>query len=128
MKREELVINTLQGLKDTGVRLAIDDFGTGYSSFLYLKRFPLDVLKIDRSFISDLSSDPESTELIKGMLALAHALQLSVVAEGLETVEQMAFLTAQNCDLAQGYLISKPIPIDELREQYQVMDTAYQVV
>ncbi|NNL99942.1 MAG: bifunctional diguanylate cyclase/phosphodiesterase, partial [Gammaproteobacteria bacterium] len=126
MKREELVINTLQGLKDIGVRLAIDDFGTGYSSFLYLKRFPLDVLKIDRSFISDLSSDPESTELIKGMLALAHALQLSVVAEGVETVEQLAFLTTQSCDLAQGYLISKPIPIDELKAQFTVMDTAYQ--
>jgi diguanylate cyclase (GGDEF)-like protein/PAS domain S-box-containing protein len=99
----------LEQLKDLGVRVAIDDFGTGYSSLSYLKRLPVDTLKIDRSFISGLTSDLEDEVLVSGMINLAHALGLRVVAEGVETEQQAARLKAMGCEMAQGYQFYRPV-------------------
>ncbi|MHA6491855.1 EAL domain-containing protein [Pseudomonas borbori] len=106
----ENVISTFQQLRDLGVQLAIDDFGTGYSSLSYLKRFPVDYVKIDQSFIRDLSIKGEDAAITRAIIAMAHSLELKVVAEGVETQEQLDFLKAQHCDEVQGYLISPPVP------------------
>ena len=110
----EVTLKTLFELKEMGVRLAIDDFGTGYSSLAYLKRFPLDSLKIDRSFIKDLPGDSEDAAITKAIIAMAHSLKLSVVAEGVETLKQLAFLQQHGCDLIQGFLFSRPVPADQI--------------
>jgi EAL domain-containing protein (putative c-di-GMP-specific phosphodiesterase class I) len=99
-----------------GVNLAIDDFGTGYSSLSYLKRFPLTTVKIDRSFVKDLSHDRDAQALADGIITLAHGLRMRVVAEGVETAEQLACLRERDCDEMQGYWLCKPIPADEARE------------
>lgn len=104
--------STLSSLRDIGVWLAIDDFGTGYSSFSYLKRFPVDVLKIDYSFTREVTSDRNTASIVTGIIALAHSLGLQVVAEGVETVAQREFVLQQGCDYIQGYLLSKPVPTD----------------
>jgi len=109
MDSAETTLATLSTLKGMGVRLAIDDFGTGYSSLSYLKRFPLDTLKIDRSFVKDLPHDAEDAAIAKAIIAMAHSLKLEVVAEGVETAEQLAFLQQHGCDLVQGFLFSKPM-------------------
>jgi EAL domain-containing protein (putative c-di-GMP-specific phosphodiesterase class I) len=93
--------------------LAIDDFGTGYSSMSLLKKFPIDVLKIDRSFVREITSNSEDKAIADAIIALGRVLDLTIVAEGVETAEQEAFLRAHNCDEVQGYLISKPVPADE---------------
>jgi EAL domain-containing protein (putative c-di-GMP-specific phosphodiesterase class I) len=95
------------------VRLAIDDFGTGYSSLAYLKRFPVDVVKVDRSFVRDVPHDADDAAIVKGIIALAHSLRLEVVAEGVETEAQLEFLRAQACDMLQGYYLSMPVPADQ---------------
>ncbi|WP_275099843.1 putative bifunctional diguanylate cyclase/phosphodiesterase [Sedimenticola hydrogenitrophicus] len=100
----------LRELKRLGVTLALDDFGTGYSSLSYLRRFPFDILKIDRSFIRDLTTDPDDAELTLSIISMAHSLRLQVVAEGVETLEQLQFLQAHRCDLIQGFYFSKPLP------------------
>ncbi|WP_260294170.1 EAL domain-containing protein [Sedimenticola hydrogenitrophicus] len=100
----------LRELKGLGVTLALDDFGTGYSSLSYLRRFPFDILKIDRSFIRDLTTDPDDAELTLSIISMAHSLRLQVVAEGVETLEQLQFLQAHGCDLIQGFYFSKPLP------------------
>jgi len=102
-------VEMLQQIKSIGIRLAIDDFGTGYSSLSYLHRFPLDTLKIDRSFIRDIRSDGEGLEIAKTILPLANNLRLDVVAEGVETAEQVALLRQLHCNYAQGYYFSKPL-------------------
>jgi EAL domain-containing protein (putative c-di-GMP-specific phosphodiesterase class I) len=104
----------LRALKDLGVMLAIDDFGTGYSSLSYLRRFPLDILKVDRSFVEELGLNAESEQIVLAVINLAHALGLRVVAEGVETPEQLEVLASFDCDLAQGYLFSKPLPATEI--------------
>jgi diguanylate cyclase (GGDEF)-like protein/PAS domain S-box-containing protein len=112
MRDAEDAIKVLQALRDTGVRIAIDDFGTGYSSLAYLKRFPIDCVKIDRSFIRDLPEDRDDASITRSIIAMAHNMELEVVAEGVETVPQLDFLHAHGCDEIQGFLFSKPLGID----------------
>jgi EAL domain-containing protein (putative c-di-GMP-specific phosphodiesterase class I) len=100
---------TLAALKKIGVRLAMDDFGTGYSSLSCLHKFPIDVLKIDRSFIEDLQERRDTAAVIQAIVHLAHNLGMSVVAEGLEQLDQVAFLQTLDCDLGQGFVFSKPL-------------------
>ena len=102
-------VEMLQQIKAIGIRLAIDDFGTGYSSLSYLHRFPLDTLKIDRSFIRDMRDEGEGMEIARTILPMANNLRLDVVAEGVETLEQVALLKQLHCKYAQGYYFSKPL-------------------
>jgi len=114
MAHTEKTVKTLKALKAMGVRLAIDDFGTGFSSLSYLKRFPLDVLKIDRAFIKDLTNDPDDAAITLATIEMAHTLKLQVIAEGVETPAQLAFLHEHGCDTYQGYLFSRPVPPGEI--------------
>jgi diguanylate cyclase (GGDEF)-like protein len=109
MKNAESGVRTLTELKEMGVKMAIDDFGTGYSSLGYLKRLPIDMLKIDQSFVRDVTTDPDDAALVMAIIALAHNLRLKVIAEGVETEEQRRFLHLLRCDQWQGYLYSKPL-------------------
>ena len=104
----------LSALKTKGITVSVDDFGTGYSSLAYLKRFDIDTLKIDRSFVEELGSNEEDRSICRAMLALAKSLSLAVVAEGVETFEQHSWLAAHDCSFVQGYLWSRPLPADEI--------------
>jgi diguanylate cyclase (GGDEF)-like protein/PAS domain S-box-containing protein len=114
MKSPEEAARALRGLKGAGVKLSVDDFGTGYSSLAYLKRFPLDELKVDRTFINDIVTDPDNAAITLGIINLAHSLKLTVVAEGVETETQLNFLALHSCDEMQGYYFSRPVPAVEL--------------
>lgn len=116
MQEPENAMSTLKALKSIGLKLSIDDFGTGYSSLSTLKQFPIDLLKIDRSFVRDLPGDASSASIVEAILALANALGLGVVAEGVETAEQRDFLLSRRCRLMQGYLYSRPLPADGFAE------------
>jgi EAL domain-containing protein (putative c-di-GMP-specific phosphodiesterase class I) len=115
MDDAEGAITVIERVRALGVRLAIDDFGTGYSSLGYLKRFPVDQVKIDRSFVAGLGTDPGDAAIVSAVIGLAHALDLQVVAEGVETEGQLAELLALGCDEAQGYFFAPPQPIQDLR-------------
>lgn len=114
LEDEENLLARLRDLKALGLGLEVDDFGTGYSSFSYLKRLPVEVLKIDRSFVEDLTENPEARKVVGGIVQLAHALNLHTVAEGIETREQLGVLKDLGCELGQGYLFSRPIPAAEI--------------
>lgn len=114
MQSAENTIHTLREIKKLGARIAMDDFGTGYSSLSYLKRFPIDTLKLDQSFVRELSTDPEDAAIAAAIISMAHTLALTVVAEGVETEEQLSFLREQGCDRIQGYLFSAPLSATEL--------------
>jgi diguanylate cyclase (GGDEF)-like protein/PAS domain S-box-containing protein len=104
----------LEALKDMGVQLALDDFGTGYSSLSYLRRFPIDTLKIDRSFVGDLTTDADDASIVRAMISMGTSLHMQVVAEGVQTAEQLAFLREQGCTEGQGYYFSQPVPAGEV--------------
>jgi EAL domain-containing protein (putative c-di-GMP-specific phosphodiesterase class I) len=109
---------SLQAIRDMGVCIAIDDFGTGFSSLSYLSRLPVDTLKIDRSFINDMTDGQQGLVLVSSIINLAHSLKLKVVAEGVETSEQSGLLKSLGCDEMQGYLFSKPVPRDMFESRY----------
>ncbi len=110
----ETAIGIMETIKSKGIHLAIDDFGTGYSSLEYLKRFPIDVLKVDRSFVKDIPEDKTDMAITSAVIAMAHKLSMRVVAEGIETQEQLDFLRENNCDDGQGYLLSRPLTLPQL--------------
>lgn len=112
----EQALQTLQGIKAMGLQLSLDDFGTGYSSLSYLKRFSADRLKIDRSFVRDITSDPDDAAICKAVIALAHTMKMKVIAEGVETEGQMHYLRDQMCDEMQGYYFSRPLPPADFAE------------
>lgn len=114
MQNPELAAENLIAMKSMGVGVAIDDFGTGYSSLAYLKRFPIDVLKIDRAFVRDITLNSDDASIVKAILALAKALNLHVIAEGIETREQYDYLKELGCDEGQGYMYARPMPLDDL--------------
>jgi len=110
MKRAESAASTLKTLRARGVHIAVDDFGTGYSSLSYLRKFPIDALKIDQSFVRQITSAPDDTTIVTAVISMGRSLKLRVVAEGVETQEELAFLQARLCDEAQGYYFSHPVP------------------
>ena len=116
MQNAEATIHTLRELKALGVRISIDDFGIGYSSLSYLKRLPIDTLKIDQSFVRDITSDPDDAAIATAIIALAHTLKLRVVAEGVESQQQLEFLSTRQCDRMQGFLFSRPLAAGECGE------------
>ena len=116
MEQAQDTLQALHRLSSLGVRLSIDDFGTGYSSLSYLKRFPVDIIKIDRSFVRDVPQDADDAAIVAGIIALAHSLRLEVVAEGVETEAQLNYLRGQKCDLLQGYYLSPAVPAAQFAE------------
>jgi diguanylate cyclase (GGDEF)-like protein/PAS domain S-box-containing protein len=116
MKEPEKAIDKLNKLRDLGIKIAIDDFGTGYSSLSYLKRFPIDTLKIDKTFVSDVSTNEDAAAIAKAIVMMGHALDITVIAEGVETPEQLEYLTSLGCDVIQGYLFSPPISTEGFTE------------
>ena len=113
MQDDALTVHTLREIREMGIGLALDDFGTGYSSLSYLRRFTIDRVKIDRSFVSELPGNPDDAALSSAIIAMAHGLRLQVVAEGVETSSQALFLRTRGCDEVQGYLFGRPTPADD---------------
>jgi EAL domain-containing protein (putative c-di-GMP-specific phosphodiesterase class I) len=113
MKRAESAASVLQTLRGRGVQVAVDDFGTGYSSLSYLRKFPIDALKIDQSFVRQITTSPNETTIVTAVISMGRSLKLRVIAEGVETQEELAFLQAHECDEAQGYYFSRPVPAQQ---------------
>jgi EAL domain-containing protein (putative c-di-GMP-specific phosphodiesterase class I) len=110
MKRAESTESILKALRARGVQVAVDDFGTGYSSLSYLRKFPIDALKIDQSFVRQITTSPDETSIVSAIISMGRSLKLRIVAEGVETQRELAFLQAHRCDEAQGYYFSRPVP------------------
>ena len=110
----EEVVARIRRLRSRGVHFSLDDFGTGYSSLSYLKRLPLDELKIDTSFVQDIATDPSDAAIVRTILAMGQSMRIDVIAEGVETSAQLAFLRDNGCDLFQGYLFARPMGLNEL--------------
>jgi len=119
MKSAEVTIERLKALHDMGVRFAIDDFGTGYSSLSYLRRFSIHTLKVDKSFVRDIVDGGDDVEIINTIIMMARGLRLTVVAEGVESREQLMFLKSHGCHVVQGHLISRPVTAERITEQLQ---------
>jgi EAL domain-containing protein (putative c-di-GMP-specific phosphodiesterase class I) len=115
MRNMEASIATMQRIRDLGISISLDDFGTGYSSLFYLKKLPIDTIKIDRAFVRDLPHNREDVAIIQGIIAMARSLNLEVVAEGVETLEQLDFLRQSHCHLMQGFYFSQPVPSDQFQ-------------
>jgi EAL domain-containing protein (putative c-di-GMP-specific phosphodiesterase class I) len=114
MESPELIVGKLKQLRQKGISVALDDFGTGYSSLAYLKNIPITTLKIDKLFIDDISSDDSNTTLTDSIISLGHKIGLTIVAEGVETTDQLKYLENNKCDMIQGYLFSKPLPPEDI--------------
>jgi len=114
MNDPDRTLEVLHGFKDHGLKLAIDDFGTGYSSLSRLRYMPVDVLKIDRTFVRDVNSDKQSASMVSAIIALASNLQMEPLAEGIETEEEWRFLSARGCSAGQGFLFSRPVPAEQI--------------
>ncbi|MDF1818081.1 MAG: EAL domain-containing protein [Immundisolibacteraceae bacterium] len=119
MGQIEFAITTMEALKELGLKLSVDDFGTGFSSLSYLKKFPIDTLKIDRSFINEIGDDSSGEAITKAIVAMGHGLGLTLVAEGVETHQQLEFLTREECHLVQGFLYSRPLSAQQFEAYYQ---------
>jgi predicted signal transduction protein with EAL and GGDEF domain len=118
LQENDRTLQTLHRLRELGVRVSMDDFGTGYSSLSYLRSFPFDKIKIDRSFVKDLTSKPDGEAIIRAIAGLGKSLGMTTVAEGVETAEQMQRIRLEGCTDVQGYLISKPVPAEDLRQVF----------
>jgi EAL domain-containing protein (putative c-di-GMP-specific phosphodiesterase class I) len=116
MKHAPSTATILQTLRKSGIRVAVDDFGTGYSSLSYLRKFPVDAVKIDQSFVRQISTPGEDTTIVKAIIGMARGLKLRVIAEGVETLEELAFLRAYRCEEAQGYYFSRPVPAEQFAQ------------
>ncbi|HNH34517.1 MAG TPA: EAL domain-containing protein [Rhodocyclaceae bacterium] len=119
MEQTEATVTILSRLREMGVRMSVDDFGTGYSSLAYLRRFPLDALKLDRSFVADIDTDADNQAIARAVISLGHSLRLEIIAEGVETAAQLEVLRAQGCDQAQGYLFARPASAGETSRQLE---------
>jgi PAS domain S-box-containing protein len=117
MRDPEHAIRVMRNLRDAGLRISVDDFGTGYSSLAYLRQLPISSLKIDRSFVRDVHENESDATIVRAIIDLAHNLQFSVIAEGVETDAQATLLRRYGCELAQGYLFGRPVPADEVVER-----------
>ena len=124
MQEPEFAADMLTRLKNMGINISIDDFGTGFSSLGSLKRLPIDALKIDQSFVREATTDPDDAALVMAIITLAHNLRLRVVAEGVETEDQLRFLQLLRCDEIQGYFFSKPLPADKLVSLFEPLMNA----
>ena len=116
MKRAESTQSILKTLRARGVQVAVDDFGTGYSSLSYLRKFPIDALKIDQSFVRQITTAPDDTSIVTAVISMGRSLKLRVIAEGVETQEELAFLQAHECEEAQGYYFSRPVVAQQFAE------------
>jgi len=118
MREVSEALHILASLKNLGLSIAVDDFGTGYSSLNYLKQFPIDVLKIDRTFVDGLPEGEQDAQIARAIIAMAHSLNLAVIAEGVETHEQLDFLREHGCDEVQGYLFGRPMPARQFEARF----------
>jgi EAL domain-containing protein (putative c-di-GMP-specific phosphodiesterase class I) len=119
MEHQNMAAEILQNLKTLGVKIAIDHFGIGYTSISHLKLLPIGILKIDQSFIKGISNNPNDMAITNAFISLAHHLGLEIIAEGVETAEQIEYLAAQNCDIVQGYYLSHPLPAPKIILQFR---------